>query len=249
MNKLKVLIGTVPMSSQLEVQMKQVMNNSGLLKKIRTVIFLACVATMAQAQTEKGKWTFVPTAGDNLIISKPLDYEIGVTAGVGVDWQATGRVAMSSGVFYSLERYHTNSLLMNNRFTINTGRIEIPLLANVYVYKNLALKAGIQANFRLHSGAEDQEETLESAYSLPMTVYSKNTGDAMQAFYFSIPMGVSYEINCFVFDLRYIFGLQNLRLNYRSESNSYYNMQIVSEEEYTGNKKVNKLQLTVGYRL
>ena len=210
---------------------------------------LMCVATIAQAQTEKGKLTFVPTFGDNLIISQPLDYEIGITAGVGVDWQALNRVAVSSGVFYSLERYRSNLLSMNNGFTINTGRIEIPLLANIYVYKNLALKAGIQANFRLHSGVQDQEETSESSYTMSLTTTSKNTGDAMHAFYFSIPVGVSYEFNRFVFDLRYVFGLQNLRLNYRSEYGSSYNQLIVSEGGYYGDKKVNKLQLTVGYRL
>ena len=216
----------------------------------RLILFaLMCVVTMAQAQTEKGKWTFVPTVGDNLIISQPLDYEIGVMAGVGVDWQATGRVAVSSGVFYSLERYRTNLLSMNNDFTINTGRIEIPLLANVYVYKNLALKAGVQANFRLHSGAQDREETSESAYNMTIKTTSKNTGDAMHAFYFSIPVGVSYEFNRFVFDLRYVFGLQNLRLNYRREYGSSYNQLIVSEGGYHGDKKVNKLQLSIGYRL
>ena len=216
----------------------------------RLILFaLMCVVTMAQAQTEKGKWTFVPTVGDNLIISQPLDYEIGVMAGVGVDWQATGRVAVSSGVFYSLERYRTNLLSMNNDFTINTGRIEIPLLANVYVYKNLALKAGVQANFRLHSGAQDREETSESAYNMTIKTTSKNTGDAMHAFYFSIPVGVSYEFNRFVFDLRYVFGLQNLQLNYRSEYGTSYNQLIVSEGGYHGDKKVNKLQLSIGYRL
>ena len=216
----------------------------------RLILFaLMCVVTMAQAQTEKGKWTFVPTVGDNLIISQPLDYEIGVMTGVGVDWQATGRVAVSSGVFYSLERYRTNLLSMNNDITINTGRIEIPLLANVYVYKNLALKAGVQANFRLHSGAQDREETSESAYNMTIKTTSKNTGDAMHAFYFSIPVGVSYEFNRFVFDLRYVFGLQNLRLNYRSEYGTSYNQLIVSEGGYHGDKKVNKLQLSIGYRL
>ena len=216
----------------------------------RLILFaLMCVVTMVQAQTEKGKWTFVSTVGDNLIISQPLDYEIGVMTGVGVDWQATGRVAVSSGVFYSLERYRTNLLSMNNDITINTGRIEIPLLANVYVYKNLALKAGVQANFRLHSGAQDREETLESAYNMTIKTTSKNTGDAMHTFYFSIPVGVSYEFNRFIFDLRYVFGLQNLRLNYRSEYGSSYNQLIVSEGGYHGDKKVNKLQLSIGYRL
>ena len=216
----------------------------------RLILFaLMCVVTMTQSQTEQGQWTIVPTAGGNLNISQLLDYEIGVMAGVGVDWQATGRVAVSSGVFYSLERYRTNLLSMNNDFTINTGRIEIPLLANVYVYKNLALKAGVQANFRLHSGAQDREETSESAYNMTIKTTSKNTGDAMHAFYFSIPVGVSYEFNRFVFDLRYVFGLQNLRLNYRSEYGSSYNQLIVSEGGYHGDKKVNKLQLSIGYRL
>ena len=55
------------------------------------IIVLLCLATMAQAQAEKGKWTFIPMAGANLIVSEPLDYEIGVTAGrLAGDRQGSG---------------------------------------------------------------------------------------------------------------------------------------------------------------
>jgi len=243
------------------------------------IIVLLCLATMAQAQAEKGKWTFIPMAGANLIVSEPLDYEIGVTAGVRVDWQATDKVAVSSGVFYSLERYRMNTLTANNDdwqatdkvavssgvfysleryrmntltanndLCINTGRMEIPLLANVYVYKNLALKAGIQANLRLHSGVRDQEESW-SAYNLVLTKSFENTGDAMHVFYFSVPVGISYEFNRFVIDLRYIFGLQNLRLSYKSKNSFSSGQTTTFYGGYISDKKVNKLQLTIGYRL
>jgi hypothetical protein len=212
------------------------------------IIVLLCLATMAQAQAEKGKWTFIPMAGANLIVSEPLDYEIGVTAGVRVDWQATDKVAVSSGVFYSLERYRMNTLTANNDLCINTGRMEIPLLANVYVYKNLALKAGIQANLRLHSGVRDQEESW-SAYNLVLTKSFENTGDAMHVFYFSVPVGISYEFNRFVIDLRYIFGLQNLRLSYKSKNSFSSGQTTTFYGGYISDKKVNKLQFTIGYRL
>lgn len=240
---------------------------------------MVCHAIVATAQTEKGQWSLVPMAGTNVIISKPLDALWGVTAGVAVDWQASNRIALSSGVSYSYQRYGFqdvgmayvplnisplnnsayNQVLGQNRLynpPIRDGRLVVPLMVSVYVWKGLALKAGIQANFRLHSGKADYHEEIagyhegDATYGLPSELDISGTAYAMHDFFFSLPVGISYEYRKFVLDVRYIFGLQNLSSTWDVTSKSNYNMEI----RYTGgtqydSQKVNQLQLTLGYRI
>jgi hypothetical protein len=214
-------------------------------------------------------------AGVNLLFSEPLETLCGVTAGAGVDYQVSKRIALSSGLFYSYLRYglknlylpQVNPIAMNSsyygsyydlsglyesqqNYRIRDGRLVVPFTVSAYVWKGLALKTGIQANFRLHSGIADLHEENSSAYNLPLQRDVINTGHAMHACYFSIPVGISYEYCKFVLDVRYIFGLQNLRADWETEDTSSYNMTIVSGgETIWDSQKVNQLQITLGYRL
>jgi hypothetical protein len=208
-------------------------------------------------------------AGVNLLFSEPLETLCGMTAGAGVDYQVSKRIALSSGLFYSYQRYGFKDLhltqpipnAMNSSYydylgglnesqniRIRDGRLVVPLTVSAYVWKGLALKAGIQANFRLHSGIADKHDET-SAYGMTLQNDAVNTGNAMHACYFSIPVGISYEYCKFVLDVRYIFGLQNLRADWESEETPY-TMTIVSEgETIWDSQKVNQLQITLGYRL
>lgn len=208
-------------------------------------------------------------AGVNLLFSEPLETLCGVTAGAGVDYQVSKRIALSSGLFYSYQRYGFKDLhlsqpipnAMNSSYydylgglnesqniRIRDGRLVVPLTVSAYVWKGLALKAGIQANFRLHSGIADKHDET-SAYGMTLQYDAVNTGNAMHACYFSVPVAISYEYSKFVLDVRYIFGLQNLRADWVSEETPY-TMTIVSEgETIWDSQKVNQLQITLGYRL
>jgi hypothetical protein len=68
--------------------------------------------------------------------------------------------------------------------------LNIPILANYYVVKGLAVKAGIQPGFLV--GAKHD---------------GKSFSDDCKKFDFSIPVGLSYEISNIVFDARYNIGL------------------------------------------
>ena len=231
------------------------------------LLMIVCCTTVASAQTEKGKWSLVPMAGTNVVISKPLDALCGVTAGVGIDWQATNRIALSSGVSYSYQRYRFQELSETTYIPLTTGayyqefgqdfynspvrdgRLVVPLTVSVYVWKGLALKAGIQANLRLHSGIAGYHKE-DAAYGMTIEQDISGTAFAMHDFFFSLPVGISYEYRKFVLDIRYIFGLQNLSSTWDITSKSYYNMAIrhTGETQYD-NQKVNQLQLTLGYRI
>lgn len=243
------------------------------MKRILLSCCLASCLIGANAQTERGKWSVTPMAGVNLLFSEPLETLCGVTAGAGVDYQVSKRIALSSGLFYSYQRYGFKDLhlhlsqpipnAMNSSYydylgglnesqniRIRDGRLVVPFTVSAYVWKGLALKTGIQANFRLHSGIADLHLENSSAYNLPLQRDVINTGHAMHACYFSIPVGISYEYCKFVLDVRYIFGLQNLRADWETEDTSSYNMTIVSGgETIWDSQKVNQLQITLGYRL
>ena len=76
-----------------------------------------------------------------------------------------------------------------------------------------------------------------------------NTGNAMHACYFSVPVAISYEYSKFVLDVRYIFGLQNLRADWESEETPYTMTIVSGGETIWDSQKVNQLQITLGYRL
>ena len=90
----------------------------------------------------------------------------------------------------------------------------IPVTANYYVAPGLALKAGIAVNFLSTAKVDGESEATvievgDWKYKgLKPKEYYKST-------FFSIPVGASYEINDFVFNLRYSLGLGKVqkRLN------------------------------------
>ena len=71
--------------------------------------------------------------------------------------------------------------------------LNIPLTADFYVAKGLALKTGVQFGFLLSAKVEDAD-----------------VKDSCKKFNFSIPVGISYEISDFVLDFRYNIGLKNM---------------------------------------
>lgn len=78
--------------------------------------------------------------------------------------------------------------------TTKLDYINIPILANVYVVKNLAVKVGIQPGFNVNTSVPGEE------------IFGDESGDA-KTFDFSIPVGLSYEFSNVVLDARYNFGV------------------------------------------
>ena len=232
------------------------------MKKFLLLSAFICSFTCMKAQSQKGEWSLVPMAGANLMISEPLDALVGATVGVGIDWQASKWVAISSGLLYSYQRYglkepfNTPGIYQSQDGSfyddpVRDGRLEIPLTVSAYVWKGLALKAGIQTSYRLHSGMVDHHEDMENVmgYSLTMTRDIISTGTAMHEFYFSLPLAISYEYRKFIIDVRYIFGLQNLRARCDRTLETSYNMTAQAHAIMSwDDQKVNKLQITLGYR-
>ena len=185
---------------------------------IMAVLMLASVATFAQRPV--GSLTVQPKIGMNFAtLTKADDSEsrIGLVAGAELEYQISDIFSISGGALYSQQgcewsedgRTETNKL----------DYINIPVLANVYVVKNLAVKFGVQPAFNVNSKAKASKGDSSIQGSI----------EGIKTFDFSIPIGLSYEYKNIVIDGRYNFGLTKVS-KYADSKNSVF-------------------QLTLGYKL
>lgn len=171
------------------------------MKKIllMAVVMLASVASYAQQAV--GTFTLQPKIGMNvasLTKCDGCDPRIGLAAGVEAEYQATDIFSVSAGLIYSMQGNKAKAEGVT--LTTKLDYINIPILANVYVTKGLAVKLGVQPAFNV----SDKQKLSGGKAS----VEAEDVG--AESFDFSIPVGLSYEYNNVVFDARYNFGVTNI---------------------------------------
>ena len=156
-------------------------------------LFLAAVAMMfsvsMNAQNEVGQISIAPTVGINISsITKADDSKakVGLAAGAVAEYGVAEKVGVSAGVMFSMQGCGWKD--GDDKTKINY--LNIPIMCNYYVYKGLAVKAGVQPGFLLSAKYGDED-----------------IKDGMKKFDFSIPVGVSYEYMNIVLDARYNIGL------------------------------------------
>ena len=163
---------------------------------IMAVLMLASVATFAQRPV--GSLTVQPKIGMNFAtLTKADDSEsrIGLVAGAELEYQLSDIFSISGGALYSQQgcEWSEDGSTRTNKLDY----INIPVLANVYVVKNLAVKVGLQPAFNVNSKQKASKGDASAQDAL----------DGTKTFDCSIPVGLSYEYKNFVIDGRYNFGL------------------------------------------
>ena len=185
---------------------------------IMAVLMLSSVATFAQRPV--GSLTVQPKIGMNFAtLTKADDSEsrIGLVAGAELEYQISDIFSISGGALYSQQgcEWSEDGSTRTNKLDY----INIPILANVYVVKNLAVKVGVQPAFNVNSKAKASQGDSSVQGSI----------EGIKTFDFSIPIGLSYEYKNIVIDGRYNFGLTKVS-KYADSKNSVF-------------------QLTLGYKL
>ena len=185
---------------------------------IMAVLMLSSVAAFAQRPV--GSLTVQPKIGMNFAtLTKADDSEsrIGLVAGAELEYQLSDIFSISGGALYSQQgcEWSEDGSTRTNKLDY----INIPVLANVYVVKNLAVKFGVQPAFNVNSKAKASQGDSSVQGSI----------EGIKTFDFSIPIGLSYEYKNFVIDGRYNFGLTKVS-KYADSKNSVF-------------------QLTLGYKL
>lgn len=194
---------------------------------LMAVAMLASVASFAQHAV--GTVTIQPKVGINVANltdgGDGVDPRIGAVAGAEFEYQATDIFSISAGALYSMQGAKADDL------TMKLDYINIPILANVYVVKGLAVKLGIQPGFNVNSEVSYKSSTIQASGKL---------SDYTKTFDFSIPVGVSYEFSNIVLDARYNWGLTKW----------YDSSKAVSAfgKEAGASSKNSVFQFTVGYK-
>ena len=172
------------------------------MKKLFLIAAMMVATLSASAQNEVGQWSIKPMAGVNLAtMTKTTDSKMRVGLAVGAELAvgAAENFEVSAGVLYSMQgvKGKDNLLGVNIDETIKLDYINIPILANLYITRGLAIKAGVQPGFNVkkkikaEAGGQSDEATI----------------DGVKGFALSVPVGLSYEIGGVVLDARYNWGL------------------------------------------
>ncbi len=218
---------------------------------------LAATAIMAQ-RSAPGTFSITPKVGLNVSILSNDGYgrlytiktdkhtndfvkaetecAVGVAAGVEVGYQFTRRFALTAGVIYSqqgaqrdkADGWNGASFHVDDQSHLDLDYLNIPVLANFYLWRGLSLKVGLQPGILLSAKDHlkvDGGGKAEGAKD-HRTLDVKSRCNAIDL---AIPVGISYEFDSgIMLDGRFNLGVNDLY------------------KHSTGKNVV--LQLTVGYK-
>ncbi len=222
-----------------------------LIAAIMTSVFTA----NAQSRFEPGTFTLQPRLGgtaaqmtntpklDIFDIKGVGDVELdaqptaGSFIGLDLEYQITNRFSVAAGVNYAQAGSGWKDLEIKGGtekqelkdVKIETSYVNVPITANFYVAKGLALKTGVQFGFLTESKAKGTVKQGSTSINV-----DKKLDEGFNKFDVSIPVGLSYEFKTpIVLDLRYNIGLTK-----------------VNKEKEEGLKDMRNgvLSLTVGYK-
>ncbi len=171
------------------------------MKKIIAMAALVLSSVGAFAQNAAGTTTIQPKIGLNVSTIGDNDWKAGFVGGAELQYQVTDKFGLAGGLLYSMQGLKTKKVegsfnLDDHNFNYNFGGskwtpsyLNIPITLNYYPVQGLALKAGVQPGFM---------------------VDKDGAGDGVKTFDLSIPVGLSYEYQNFVFDARYNIGVTKL---------------------------------------
>ena len=209
------------------------------MKKMMMMLFMATVALTASAQNEVGQLTLQPKVGFNLAnltdakqSNESSNLKGDFVLGVEGEYGLSNNFSVAAGLLFSMQgcdfgEYKvsmgegTNSGWDKNEY--NLAYLNIPIVANFYFAKGWAVKAGIQPGFLL--SAKHKVDGVGNTKS-----FDDDMKDACKTFDLSIPLGLSYEYEKAVFDLRYNLGVTKVN------------------KEGDNSSKNSVIQFTVGYK-
>lgn len=176
---------------------------------VSTMMLLATVATYAQQAV--GTLTLQPKVALNIASiteSDGSDPRIAPAIGAELEYQFTDIFSLSGGVIYSMQGSKESADGIDG--TIKLDYINVPILANVYVTKGLAVKLGLQPGFMVNDKAKVSSGGASAEVGLEEALAASGAPVSLKKFDLSIPVGLSYEFNNIVLDARYNWGVTKL---------------------------------------
>lgn len=177
------------------------------MKKVLMIAAMMIATLSASAQNEVGQVTLKPMVGMNLATMTDTNdskLRVGLAAGVEAEYGITENVSVSLGALYSMQgvKFSRRLIGADTDWTFKLDYINIPVMINCYLFKGFAIKAGIQPAFK--ASAKLKAEASADGASAKDT---ESISDYVKGFALSVPVGLSYEYEDFVFDARYNLGV------------------------------------------
>ena len=182
------------------------------MKKVLFAALMMFSSVGAFAQHAVGSFNLQPKVGvsiANLTDIKDSDPRVGLVAGVEGEYQASDIFSVSAGVLYSMQGAKANIGNLIDA-TNRLDYINVPIMANVYVVKGLAVKLGVQPGFNVSNKLKvNNLDAFDNPFAKAQSVD------------FSIPVGVSYEYSNFQLDARYNLGLTKVFENGKDKNSVF----------------------------
>ena len=204
------------------------------MKKLMMIVALMATMLSANAQYAPGTFSLNVKAGINIasltnaekmpiMNNVTLDKQPmgGGLVGVETEYQLTKMLGLTAGVHLSeqgqgWENYKGNyngvkTEIKENQ--IEMWYVNVPIVANIYLYKGLAIKAGVQFGFltdaEMQFRIESKEDFFGDGVMRDVTQFNESKmKDMLKKVDISIPIGLSYEFRShLVLDARYNLGL------------------------------------------
>jgi long-subunit fatty acid transport protein len=166
------------------------------MKKLFLLVAIMA-STCAFAQHEPGSLTLQPRIGFSAADfnnTSDTKARVGLVVGPEFEYTLSNRFSLGFGLNYSQQ----GAELENTDVTFKLDYLTIPIVANVYLFKGFALKAGIQPGINVSAkiDANGTKADLDD--------------DVVKSFDLAIPVGLSYEFHNFVIDARYNIGVTKI---------------------------------------
>ncbi len=179
-------------------------------KFLASTLMLLAASTTTFAQHAVGSFTLQPKVGISIadVTNNSLTKSrIGFVGGLEGEYQVADIFSLSLGVNYSQEGYKGKNFDDKVKF----DNINVPILANVYVVKGLAVKLGVQPGFNVGKSL-----TMDG-----ITSSGTAEDEGVKSVTLSIPVGLSYEISNVVLDARYNWGVTKVFEDFNSKNSVF----------------------------
>ena len=203
------------------------------MKKFFAVTSLALASFSGFAQNEVGSLFVTPKIGlsaANMSTFEKSDYRVGLAAGAELGYQVLPDFSVSIAAMYSQQGTKAHTEWSDG--TIKLDYLNLPMMANYYWDHGITLKVGLEPGINLSAKGTVKIANNSNEVNLnhaPMDTQENRIN--VKSVVVALPVGISYEKNNCVFDLRYNIGLtEALAFNTKRSTNYVF-------------------QLTFGYKL
>ena len=220
------------------------------MKKMMMIAAMMVATLSANAQFEPGTFSIQPKIGMNLskVSNMPsigegsfkLDRSLlaGAVIGAEAEYQIAKPFSLAAGLLFSMQGCQWEDKdfkIEGEKIEVKDTKIELnyinlPIVANFYLFKGFAIKGGVQFGYLVGANAKCTQKGGSYTVSIDESVK-----DNCNKFDVSIPVGVSYQVPTIpiYIDARAIFGLSDIGKK---------------ELDADVNSKNQVFQLTVGYK-